>query len=33
MSLQCELLLRVLIEFWLEGNTVLRPGFLKEVRK
>lgn len=32
MSLQGELFLRVLVEFWLEGNTVLRPGVLKEVR-
>lgn len=31
MSVQCELLLRVLVEFWLEGNTVFRPGILKEV--
>ncbi|CAM9376133.1 unnamed protein product [Ectocarpus sp. 4 AP-2014] len=30
MSLQDELFLRVLVEFWLEGNTVLRPGVLKE---
>eukprot|EP00903_Cladosiphon_okamuranus_P016315 g15047.t1 len=30
MSMQCELLLRVLVEFWLEGNTVLRPGVMKE---
>ncbi|CAN0090799.1 unnamed protein product [Pylaiella littoralis] len=30
MSLQCELLLRVLVEFWLEATTVLRPGVLKE---
>ena len=33
MSAQCELFLRVLVEFWLEGNTVLRPGVLKKVRK
>lgn len=31
MSAQSELFLRVLVEFWLEGNTVLRPGVLKEV--
>lgn len=31
--MQCELFLRVLVEFWLEGNTVLRPGVLKEVNK
>ncbi|CAM9408193.1 unnamed protein product, partial [Ectocarpus fasciculatus] len=30
MSVQGELFLRVLVEFWLEGNTVLRPGNLKE---
>ncbi|CAN0072919.1 unnamed protein product, partial [Laminaria digitata] len=30
MSAQSELFLRVLVEFWLEGNTVLRPGVLKE---
>ncbi|CAM9110880.1 unnamed protein product [Scytosiphon promiscuus] len=30
MSMQCELLLRLLVEFWLEGNTVFRPGILKE---
>ncbi|CAM9538608.1 unnamed protein product, partial [Hapterophycus canaliculatus] len=30
MSVQCELLLRVMVELWLEGNTVFRPGVLKE---
>lgn len=33
MTAQGELFLRVLVEFWLEGNTVLRPGVLKEVRR
>ena len=33
MNAQCELFLRVLVEFWLEGNSVLRPGVLKQVRR
>lgn len=31
MDRNCELFLRVLVEFWLEGNAVLHPGFPKEV--
>lgn len=31
MDRECELFLRVLVEFWLEGNAVHRPGFPREV--
>lgn len=32
MGVLCEMFLRVLVEFWLEGNSVLQPGICKQVR-